>query len=202
MALMRMECLRTRAIRAWKYAYTNRDPIHSWQVIAVSAKFNSGLFEGTSGDTSSENGGNGEEAEAEPRSEAGEKDIKPVGDNEPLDIDKNDSAVTLETKPVERRNLHVLHGQQGKHIKGHKNYIEGRSILYGSISDAQALVNEFAGHGIIHGTREVVDTKRIIGEYVDRKTGLHYPTTRITIHYGNSGVHVVPARPNELLKGI
>lgn len=42
---------------------------------------------------------------------------------------------------------------QGKHIPGHKNFIEGRSILTISMEEAQELVNRYAGTGEIRLTK-------------------------------------------------
>ena len=59
----------------------------------------------------------------------------------------------------------IHEGKQGKHIIGHNNYIEGRSIFYGTVDDAQKLVNKFAGTGQWLGNdRERVNFGKIIGE--------------------------------------
>jgi hypothetical protein len=92
----------------------------------------------------------------------------------------------------------VLHeGQQGKHIPGHPNFIVGRSILYGGLVAARALLEQFAGTGKWQGTsnKEIVEFGSIIGKWVDRETGDSFPTTRGTIHYSLTGAHIVPSRP-------
>ena len=86
--------------------------------------------------------------------------------------------------------------KQGKHIVGHKNYIEGRSIFDGTIDDAIKLVNKFDGKGTSIGQgKERVDFGKVIGYYVDKATGRKCPTTVGIIHVSKDGKHIVPARP-------
>lgn len=87
-------------------------------------------------------------------------------------------------------------GKQGKHIIGHNNYTKWKSILNISTEKAQKLVNEYSGTGKkIGANRERVNFKSVIGKYVDPKTGKVYDTTVGTIHYSNSGTHIVPEKP-------
>ncbi len=86
-------------------------------------------------------------------------------------------------------------GKQGKHIVGHNNYQKGKSILTISTNEAQKLINKYSGKGQKIGTnRERVKFNKIIGKYVDPKTGKEYNTTVGTIHYSNSGTHIVPEK--------
>ncbi len=92
------------------------------------------------------------------------------------------------------KKIHI--GKQGKHIVGHNNYVKGKSILSVSTDTAQNLVNKYSGTGQkIGANRERVNFKRIIGKYVDPKTGKAYETTIGTIHYSKSGTHIVPEKP-------
>ncbi len=92
------------------------------------------------------------------------------------------------------KNIHI--GKQGKHIVGHNNYKKGKSILNVSTDTAQSLVKKYSGTGRkIGANREKVNFKRVIGKYVDPKTGKAYDTTIGTIHYSNSGTHIVPEKP-------
>ena len=92
------------------------------------------------------------------------------------------------------KSIHI--GKQGKHIVGHNNYVKGKSILNISIDKAQNLVKKYSGTGQqIGANKERVNFKTIIGKYVDPKTGKAYDTTVGTIHYSNSGTHIVPSRP-------
>ena len=92
------------------------------------------------------------------------------------------------------KTIHI--GKQGKHILGHNNYINGKSIMDISINDAQKLVNKYSGTGQkIGANRERVNFEVVIGKYVDPKTGKKYDTTVGTIHYSNDGTHIVPERP-------
>jgi|GEM_PF-6622681 len=92
------------------------------------------------------------------------------------------------------KNIHL--GKQGKHVVGHNNYIKGKSILGVSTKKAQELINKYSGTGQkIGANRERVDFKRLIGKFVDPKTGKSYDTTVGTIHYSKSGTHIVPEKP-------
>ncbi|MCT4543798.1 MAG: polymorphic toxin type 50 domain-containing protein [Vallitalea sp.] len=93
-------------------------------------------------------------------------------------------------------NKKIHAGKQGKHIVGHNNYIQGRSIFNGTADDAQALIDDFAGTGKwINDVKEVVDFGKIIGQYADPSTGRLVNTTRGIIHYSSKGTHIVPANP-------
>lgn len=94
--------------------------------------------------------------------------------------------------------LHM--GGQGKHIRGHNNFEpeRGRSELTVSMSDAQKLVNQYAGTGVKKGlNKELVNFGRIIGVWIDGRTGEHKYTTWGLIHYGKKGTHIIPANPNQ-----
>lgn len=96
-------------------------------------------------------------------------------------------------------NIHS--GKQGKHIKGHNNYIPGRSYLTISETEVQELVRKYAGSGWIrrdHADRwvhkEIVTADHIIGVVVNPDTGVEEETRKFVIHYAGNGVHIVPAR--------
>ena len=87
-------------------------------------------------------------------------------------------------------------GSQGKHLTNHPNYIEGRSILYGNVNDAQELINNFSGTGkFISENKERVNFGRVIGVCIDPKTNVTQETTWGIIHYGKNGAHIVPSIP-------
>lgn len=99
-------------------------------------------------------------------------------------------------------NLTLNIGRQGKHIVGHNNYVEGKSVISISTDELQKIVYEYAGTGEIKRTRkgqwnhrEVVDFKKYIGEYINPETGERIKTTIGTMHYSKKGIHVVPANP-------
>ncbi len=112
--------------------------------------------------------------------------------------------------PDANPNLNVNMNQQNKHIVGtneHKTANASsstpRSTLNNNI-DTQSLVNQYAGTGReiptnrplgTPGSKEVISTNKIIGQYYDITTGSFVPTTNFTIHYSKTGVHIVPARP-------
>ena len=97
-------------------------------------------------------------------------------------------------------NITVLAGKQGKHIKGHNNFIEGRSYL-NAAEDVQALVNKYAGTGTLlrdasgkWAHKEVVKAEHPIGFAVSQVDGTATTTATFTIHYSKNGVHIVPKR--------
>ena len=99
----------------------------------------------------------------------------------------------------------VNHGQQKKHIIGMNNYAnekrKGRtkSIFYGTVKDAQELVNRYAGSGVWFPKTHVekVNFRQVIGLWVNPWTGKTLKTTYGTIHYSKKGAHIVPAYPKE-----
>lgn len=99
-------------------------------------------------------------------------------------------------------NKEIHLGRQGKHLKEAKEYIVGRSYLYGDINAARNLVQKYCGTGEIiierrsreWAHKEVVEVDYDIGVNVDPITGNEVPTNRFTIHYGQHGSHVVPTR--------
>lgn len=93
-------------------------------------------------------------------------------------------------------------GKQGKHIKGHNNYIPGRSYLTITEKEAQELVNRYAGTGYFQRDKkdawkhkEIIEADKPIGMNVDPETGEEIKTNRFVIHYSKNGVHIVPTRP-------
>lgn len=115
-------------------------------------------------------------------------------------IDMSDEEIRkhLKSPQVSKK---IIIGKQGKHIKGHNNYIEGRSYLTISVEEAQLIVNQFSGSGVLLRTRagkwnkqEVVFANTQIGVDVDNKTGVSHTTDGFKIHYSNDGVHIVPKR--------
>lgn len=90
---------------------------------------------------------------------------------------------------------------QLKHIREEGRDIGNRSFLYGTLEDAQRLVNQYSGTGEpkLDGKgnwthKEHITADRLIGEVVDLDTGKATPTHRFAIHYGKRGTHVVPAK--------
>lgn len=91
-------------------------------------------------------------------------------------------------------------GAQGKHILGHRNYIEGKSTLNQNINPQELLNGIHSGKYpvISKGARgnPVVDFGHPIGS--DGKSGLS--TNFGTVHSGKNGVHIVPANPKNIKK--
>ena len=76
--------------------------------------------------------------------------------------------------------------------------IAGIVFLISGILD---LVKKNVGKGrMVASNKEVVDFGKVIGKYVDPKTGVAYDTSFGTIHYSKAGLHVVPAKPMEWRK--
>ncbi len=99
----------------------------------------------------------------------------------------------------------LLHkDKQGKHILGHRNYEEGKSIF--THPNPEMLLKQHAGKGYpwgaewteLGGYAEFVDFGEEIGFYVDMKTKTQFPTTRGKIHYDkHGGAHIVPTSPKK-----
>ncbi|MGY2257821.1 hemagglutinin repeat-containing protein [Pseudomonas sp. SDO55104_S430] len=91
-------------------------------------------------------------------------------------------------------NIHM--GQQGKHIKGHNNFEEGRSYFNDGVDPAELLGGVHSGKYPVVGVgargNPIVDFGRPIG--VDGRTG--QSVTRGQIHYGKNGAHIVPDARN------
>ncbi len=104
-------------------------------------------------------------------------------------------------------NTTVQAGKQGKHLKGHNNFIEGRSYLTGNMDDAQKLIKKYAGKGEIRRDskgkwthKEFCTADKIIGCYVSPDGSDPIPTNRFCISYAtgkDKGVHIVPAKPEK-----
>lgn len=98
--------------------------------------------------------------------------------------------------------LTIEEGKQGKHIKTHNNFIEGRSYFTISLEQMQKLVDKYAGTGTIEFYRNGVwrhteiigKTDSIIGYTVDPETLEEIVTSAFKIHYSNNGTHIVPTR--------
>ncbi len=139
------------------------------------SKGDSGYFKGTIGDKASQNEGIGKNTLVKP--------------NEPTSQSNENAFSSFPTT------IHT--GKQGKHIPNHNNYQPGKSILTVSIMEIQDLVIRHSGKGTkINDNKERVDFGKIIGKYVDPKTGQHLNTTNGIIHYSKNGTHVVPSTPN------
>ena len=74
-----------------------------------------------------------------------------------------------------------------------------KSIFYGTIKDAQELVNRYAGTGIWFPKSQVekVNFHRVIGLWINPWTGEMLKTSFGTIHYSAKGTHIIPAYPEE-----
>jgi hypothetical protein len=102
---------------------------------------------------------------------------------------------------IQRNGYKIHEGKQGKHVKGHKNFMPGKSEL--THPDPQSLIDNYAGKGTAvgatavgkAGSKERVDFGQVIGIYVDPVTNGRLPTTIGIIHYAANDVHIVPARP-------
>lgn len=105
------------------------------------------------------------------------------------------------TEGESTHNKNINSDKQGKHIIGHKNYITGRSIFFGTVKTAELLIKQYSGTGVIVSQgKERIDFGRVIGYYVDKSTGKQYPTTMGIIHSSKNGSHIVPAKPKKIIR--
>jgi hypothetical protein len=96
--------------------------------------------------------------------------------------------------------LKIIKSQQEKHIKDSPNYVEGKSYVFGSLDDAQKLVNRFAGTGTFEKNgkgefvkKEIVKADSPIGVTID-PDGNQSTTSAFKIHYRKTGTHIVPKK--------
>lgn len=94
-------------------------------------------------------------------------------------------------------------GNQNKHIKGSKGYIPGKSYIYGDLTEAQRLVDQYHGTGQPVFThkgewkqKEIVFSESVMGVNVTLD-GLETETRKFVIHYGKKGTHIVPTKEQE-----
>lgn len=100
--------------------------------------------------------------------------------------------------------LTVQQDKQGKHIKGHRNYIEGKSYLaVASVENGQLfadyLIQKYSKTGRLVRDKnnkwvhkEIVETEEVVG-FIKGKDGNFFAVKRATIHYAKDGTHIVPA---------
>lgn len=96
--------------------------------------------------------------------------------------------------------LKVNEEKQDKHISGAKKYNpdKNRSIL---TSDAQELINNYAGKGRIitrkkSFPKEKIVSDKTIGKYYNKRMGKFVETQWGMIIYSKTGTHIYPAKPD------
>lgn len=111
----------------------------------------------------------------------------------------------LQKEITESYNLTLREGQQGKHILGHNNYLEGRSYISNTtIEKIQQCISAHAGKGIIQRTpngewknKELIIDESMDGYVFDIDGNLTL-THRFIIHYSKvKGTHLVPTLRKE-----
>lgn len=106
----------------------------------------------------------------------------------------------LQHKIKNTYNLSIEEGKQGKHIKGHNNYKQGKSYITISIEDAQKLVDKYAGSGMLERdskgrwkhTEIILTNEDEIGYVISAIDGQEIKTSHFKIHYSKNGTHIVP----------
>lgn len=90
-------------------------------------------------------------------------------------------------------------GNQNKHILSSGAYKKGRSYIYGTLEDAQALVDRYSGTGTPRldrkhnwTSKEFMVADAPIGVAIVPETGKEMITRRFCIHYGKHGTHIIP----------
>ena len=91
--------------------------------------------------------------------------------------------------------------KQNRHILGHKSHTPDRSYIFGTVDDAQRLVDRYGGTGKLvpaqsgQWTRkERITCDRPIGVHVDKNTGTKTVTNKAIIIYSKTGTHVMPRK--------
>lgn len=126
------------------------------------------------------------------------KTVEKVNLDDIIDLDDTAISKAIRSGKVE---LKINNGKQGKHIKSHNNFIEGRSYITISADEVQELVNACAGTGTLIRTKsgkwskqEIVTSNDFIGYDVNELTGIETATKTFKIHYSNKGTHIVPKK--------
>ena len=91
--------------------------------------------------------------------------------------------------------------KQNRHIRESGEYIEGRSYIYGTLDDAQNLVDELSGTGspILDANGKWTSKERVInnsaiGVFVDIATKKETETRLGIIIYSKTGSHIIPRK--------
>lgn len=117
-------------------------------------------------------------------------------------VDKSGGSGIIKSE-IEKGNikLEINHEKQAKHIKGEPEYKEGKSYLTISEKEAQEIINQKSGTGIVvldkNGkwkNKELINCDSQIGIDVDSNTGAETSTDKGTIHYSKTGTHLVPRK--------
>lgn len=128
-------------------------------------------------------------------------------ENENILLEKQKKNDTIELEVVKdaiesgKVSASVNVNKQSRHIKNGTTYIPGRSYIIGNIEDAQRLVSELSGTGtpIMDSkgnwtNKERVESKDILGTYVDVNKGTESKTTKAIIVYSKTGSHIIPRK--------
>ena len=117
-------------------------------------------------------------------------------------VDKSGGSGIIKSE-IEKGNikLEINHEKQAKHIKGEPEYKEGKSYLTISEKEAQEIINQKSGAGIVvldkNGkwkNKELINCDSQIGIDVDSNSGEDTSTDKGTIHYSKTGTHLVPRK--------
>lgn len=91
--------------------------------------------------------------------------------------------------------------KQNRHIKGSRDYIDGRSYLDGDLAEAQRLVDELSttGEAVFDRNgnwknKERVVSDNFIGTHVDNENGKETRTKAAVIVYSKTGSHIYPRK--------
>lgn len=94
----------------------------------------------------------------------------------------------------------IFYEKQSRHFKDSRDYKQGKSYLTITEDRISELILQKSGTGVIHignnkqQIKEVIDFDEVIGVDINNKTGIETKTTRGTVHYSNTGTHLVPTR--------
>ncbi len=138
-------------------------------------------------------GGSSKSDSGKSEKKSDKKDSEGVEKSAESDIIKS----SIKSKAIK---LEINREKQARHIKGTREYIEGRSYLTISETEAQAIIDKKHGTGELilnkNGipAKERIDAGKIIGVDIDINTGEETITDKATIHYSKTGTHLVPRK--------
>ena len=133
--------------------------------------------------------------------ENAEKNLKKQGESGTIKVENSVVKSAVSSGVVSAT---VNANKQNRHIKDSPGYVEGRSYIYGTLKDAQRLIDDLNGTGeaLLDGKgnwlrKERVHAEDPVGVHIDKISGNETKTTNGLIVYSKTGAHIYPAKEEE-----